>query len=70
MSIQVSSAASAASVAPLMPRRAGWVKTDMGGPDAHLSVEQSCDALAELFVGLTEDKNGCFLNYDGSELAW
>ena len=53
-----------------MTRRAGWVRTDMGGPDAHLSVEQSCDALTELFEGLGKDKNGCFLNYDGTELPW
>ena len=46
------------------------VKTDMGGSDAHLTVEQSCEALTELFVGLGKEKNGCFVNYDGAELPW
>ncbi len=42
----------------------------MGGPEAHLTVQQSCDALTELFVMLDKDKNGCFLNYDGAPLPW
>ena len=42
----------------------------MGGSNAHLTVEQSCEALTELFVGLGKEKNGCFLNYDGAELPW
>jgi hypothetical protein len=35
-----------------------------------LTVEESCDALTELVLGLTQDKNGKFLNYDGQELPW
>ena len=56
--------------AALTRRRAGWVQTDMGGAQAHLTVQQACDALTELFLGLGKEKNGCFLNYDGTELPW
>lgn len=48
----------------------GWVKTDMGGPEAPLSVEDSVRGLIEQILTLNESKNGRFIAYDGKELLW
>jgi NAD(P)-dependent dehydrogenase (short-subunit alcohol dehydrogenase family) len=48
----------------------GWVRTDMGGPNAHLSTEQSAAGLLEVTAGLTPEENGKFYVWDGSELPW
>ena len=47
----------------------GWVRTDMGGPSAHLSVQESAQALAARFAELDMTVTGEFINYDGSQLA-
>lgn len=46
----------------------GWVRTDMGGSSAHLSVSQSAQALAQRFDELDMGLTGQFINYDGSAL--
>ncbi len=48
----------------------GWVKTDMGGPDAHLEPEESAQGLLAVIDGLTPQDAGRFLRYDGSEVPW
>jgi len=48
----------------------GWVKTDMGGPGAPLSPEDSAAALADRLEKAEPEINGKFLNYDGKEIAW
>ncbi|MFN3296979.1 SDR family oxidoreductase [Caldimonas sp.] len=48
----------------------GWVRTDMGGPNASLAPEDSVAALRELLARLTPDDNGHFLNHDGTPIAW
>ena len=48
----------------------GWVQTDMGGPKAALTPEESASALRALFKRLTPADNGKFFQYDGSELPW
>lgn len=48
----------------------GWVQTDMGGRGAPLTVEQSTRSLIAVIDGLSIDKTGSFLNYDGKPLAW
>lgn len=48
----------------------GWVRTDMGGPQAPLSVEESARDLVERIDQLESAQNGCFLNHDGSPLPW
>lgn len=48
----------------------GWVKTDMGGPGAHLEPEESARGLLRVIDGLTLDDTGRFLRYDGSEMPW
>ena len=48
----------------------GWVKTDMGGPDATLTVPESINGMLGVIGGLTVDSTGKFYNYDGTELPW
>lgn len=48
----------------------GWVRTDMGGPQAPLSPEESVRGMLEVIDRLTTADNGKFLNYDGSTLPW
>lgn len=48
----------------------GWVRTDMGGSKAPLSVEQSCAKMVQTVMGLGERQNGAFLQYDGKGLPW
>ncbi len=43
----------------------GWVRTDMGGAGAAISVEQSARGLAERFDALNLATTGCFETYDG-----
>jgi NAD(P)-dependent dehydrogenase (short-subunit alcohol dehydrogenase family) len=48
----------------------GWVKTDMGGPGATLSPQQSVNAMRRLIATLGPDHSGKFFHYDGGEYAW
>jgi NAD(P)-dependent dehydrogenase (short-subunit alcohol dehydrogenase family) len=48
----------------------GWVKTDMGGPGATLSPQQSVSAMRRLIETLGPDHSGKFYHYDGREYAW
>ena len=48
----------------------GWVRTDMGGPDATLSAAQSVTALRRLVESLGLVQSGKFFNYNGREYAW
>ena len=46
----------------------GWVRTDMGGPNATLSTKESASSLIKSFENLTFEDTGKFFNYDGSEM--
>jgi len=48
----------------------GWVKTDMGGPNAKLSPEESVSAMRRVIARLTPADSGRFYNYDGREFPW
>ncbi|MBA4027842.1 MAG: hypothetical protein C0475_01620 [Planctomyces sp.] len=48
----------------------GWNRTDMGGPDAPLEPRQSISSLLDVLDGLTHDRTGSYINYDGSPIAW
>jgi len=43
----------------------GWVKTDMGGPNADLSANESAKSLIKSFGRLKFEDTGKFFNYDG-----
>ena len=48
----------------------GWVKTDMGGPDAPLSVEASVAGLKEQIAAMTLNSNAAFKNHRGETVPW
>lgn len=48
----------------------GWVRTDMGGPDATLSVEQSAQGIIRVVDGLTMADTRRYLDYRGADIDW
>ena len=54
----------------VLPLHPGWVRTDMGGPDAELDVETSVAGLREVIDGVTMNDSGRFLDYLGAEIPW
>lgn len=48
----------------------GWVRTELGGPNAHLAPEESAHPCADLILGLTLAQTGKFLHYSGAEIAF
>ncbi|MEM1047958.1 MAG: SDR family oxidoreductase [Pseudomonadota bacterium] len=48
----------------------GWVRTDMGGGNADLAVEESAAGILAVVTGLSPDRSGSFINYDGTDLPW
>lgn len=48
----------------------GWVRTDMGGSRASISVEESTRGILQVTEQLTKDDVGRFLQWDGAELPW
>ncbi len=54
-------------VCPLHP---GWVQTDMGGPGATISAEESATGIFKLINNLTMAQSGRFWCWDGNEHVW
>ena len=48
----------------------GWVKTDMGGPNAPVSIDESIGGIMQVIDATDIRDTGRFLNYDGKELPW
>ena len=48
----------------------GWVKTDMGGPNAPVSIDESVEGMIRVIDTTDIKDTGKFLNYDGKELPW
>lgn len=48
----------------------GWVKTDMGGGGASLTVDESVSGIKRVLDGLTADDHGKFLTWDGRIHTW
>ena len=48
----------------------GWVRTDMGGPDAPLAPAECAARFRALAEGLTPANNGQFLKCDGQQVPW
>ena len=48
----------------------GWVKTQMGGPDAPLTPRESAESLFKTITGLSMKQSGKFLGRNGEEYAW
>ncbi len=48
----------------------GWVRTDMGGPNAPLSAPESVAGIIATIDGLSLENSGSFLDYRGEMVAW
>jgi NAD(P)-dependent dehydrogenase (short-subunit alcohol dehydrogenase family) len=48
----------------------GWVRTDMGGPEADIDVETSVAGMMDVIDGLGPEDSGAFIGYDGKRLPW
>ncbi|MFL2802452.1 MAG: SDR family oxidoreductase [Paracoccaceae bacterium] len=48
----------------------GWVRTDMGGPNALISVDESVNGMMTVISNTDIKNSGQFLNYDGNEIPW
>ncbi len=48
----------------------GWVRTDMGGPQADIDAVESASGMRRVIAGLDASKAGRYWVYDGSELPW
>jgi NAD(P)-dependent dehydrogenase (short-subunit alcohol dehydrogenase family) len=48
----------------------GWVRTEMGGPDATLTPEESVTGMRRVLDRLTPEDTGKFLGYDGKRVPW
>jgi NAD(P)-dependent dehydrogenase (short-subunit alcohol dehydrogenase family) len=48
----------------------GWVKTDMGGPNALITAQQSVAGMLQVILNLGWQDSGRFLAYDGTEIEW
>ena len=48
----------------------GWVKTDMGGPNAEITARESVTHLFNIMLSLREEDSGRFIDIDGSDIPW
>ena len=53
-----------------IPLHPGWVRTDMGGPDADIDTETSVKGMKNVIDNLKKEDSGRYMVYDGSELPW
>lgn len=48
----------------------GWVMTDMGGPRAQITQDESVSGMLRVIDNLSIEDNGRFLGWDGKEVPW
>ena len=48
----------------------GWVRTEMGGQGADISVEESAGGIRATLAALPVSERAVYRNYDGSEIGW
>ncbi len=48
----------------------GWIQTDMGGPQATRTPEETIPTMMKVIDGLTINDSGSFLNWDGNIVPW
>ncbi|MEK9687234.1 MAG: SDR family oxidoreductase [Gammaproteobacteria bacterium] len=66
-SLSISLSSNGISVVAVHP---GWVKTDMGGPQALISADDSVKSLIKTIASLGSEDSGSFVNYDGAHIPW
>ena len=54
----------------VIPTHPGWVRTDMGGPSAMISAQESVSGLRKVISALTPEDSGRFYRFDGEIGAW
>jgi NAD(P)-dependent dehydrogenase (short-subunit alcohol dehydrogenase family) len=54
----------------LLTLHPGWVRTDMGGPSAAVSVEDSARGMVDILIAQKGRQHHAFLDYMGKEIAW
>lgn len=48
----------------------GWVRTDMGGPNGLIDVEESVSGMRQQIAEFKLQQSGKFIKYDGNEMPW
>ena len=48
----------------------GWVRTDMGGPNATLDVRDSVAGIIQVADSQAPADTGCYLDYRGEDIPW
>jgi NAD(P)-dependent dehydrogenase (short-subunit alcohol dehydrogenase family) len=48
----------------------GWVKTDMGGPNAEISTDKSVSGLKSILQSAGLAQSGQFIEFNGSSIPW
>ena len=48
----------------------GWVQTDMGGPGAEITAEESASGIRNVISGLTKEDSGNFYKWNGDIHPW
>ena len=48
----------------------GWVKTDMGGPNAEISSKESVSQMFNTLLNLEAEDSGRFIDIDGADIPW
>ncbi len=54
----------------LLSLHPGWVRTDMGGPSAAVSVEDSARGLVTVMLAQQGSHHHVFIDYQGKEIPW
>jgi len=54
----------------VMAMHPGWVKTDMGGPDALITTEECASEMLNTLRKLNATNQGCFLRYNNTDIQW
>ncbi len=48
----------------------GWVKTDMGGPNALIEAQESIAGMRQVIADFSLRQSGAFIKYDGTVMPW
>lgn len=48
----------------------GWVKTEMGGPNAEISTKESVSNIFKMLLSLKPEDAGRFIDIDGTDIPW
>ncbi|XP_054856518.1 C-factor-like isoform X2 [Eublepharis macularius] len=48
----------------------GWVKTEMGGQEADLTVDESVRGILDVLSKLSDEHNGAFISWKGNKMPW